>query len=76
MQIVTHGHARLVHAEPRKHAGYVDGLPIFTGPMFGWGSSDTGLLLAVLGLASLPVSAVVGYLSTWLKDRALVSEDL
>lgn len=49
------------------------GLPVFTGPLYGWSGSQNGLLLAVLGIASLPVSFIVGALSPRISDRALTA---
>ncbi|CAL5218517.1 g204 [Coccomyxa viridis] len=51
--------------------GYVDGLPVFTGPIYGWKGSQNGVLLGVLGIASLPVSFLVGYISPHVSDRSL-----
>lgn len=47
------------------------GLPVFTGPIYGWKGSQNGVLLGVLGIASLPVSFLVGYLSPHVTDRSL-----
>ena len=47
------------------------GLPVFTGPIYGWKGSQNGVLLGVLGIASLPVSFLVGYISPHVSDRAL-----
>ncbi|KAK9915918.1 hypothetical protein WJX75_005971 [Coccomyxa subellipsoidea] len=56
--------------------GYVDGLPIFTGLIYGWSGSETGLLLAVLGIASIPLSFLVGYMSPHISDRSLTAAAL
>lgn len=47
------------------------GLPVFTGPIYGWKGSQNGVLLGVLGIASLPVSFIVGYISPHVSDRSL-----
>ncbi len=47
------------------------GLPVFTGPIYGWKGSQNGVLLGVLGIASLPVSFIVGYISPHASDRSL-----
>ena len=47
------------------------GLPVFTGPLYGWSGSQNGLLLAILGIASLPVSFVVGCMAPHISDRSL-----
>ncbi len=47
------------------------GLPVFTGPIYGWKGSQNGVLLGVLGIASLPVSFLVGYISPHVSDRSL-----
>lgn len=47
------------------------GLPVFTGPVYGWKGSQNGVLLGVLGIASLPVSFFVGYISPHVSDRSL-----
>lgn len=47
------------------------GLPVFTGPLYGWAGSENGLLMAVLGFASLPLSFLVGVVSPHISDRAL-----
>ena len=49
------------------------GLPVFTGPLYGWSGSENGLLLAVLGFASLPLSFLVGALSPRVSDRVLTA---
>lgn len=52
------------------------GLSIFTGPLYGWSGSENGLLLAVLGIASIPLSFMVGVLSPHVSDRALTASAL
>lgn len=47
------------------------GLPVFTGPIYGWKGSQNGVLLGVLGIASIPVSFIVGYTSPHVSDRSL-----
>jgi hypothetical protein len=47
------------------------GLPVFTGPVYGWKGSQNGVLLGVLGITSLPVSFFVGYISPHVSDRSL-----
>ena len=47
------------------------GLPVFTGPVYGWKGSQNGVLLGVLGIASLPVSFFVGYISPHVSDCSL-----
>jgi cyanate permease len=42
----------------------------------GWDASDVGSLIAVLGLASIPVSFAVGAASARLSDRALTAAAL
>ena len=49
------------------------GLPVFTGPLYGWSGSENGLLMAVLGFASLPLSFLVGAFSARVSDRALTA---
>ncbi len=44
---------------------------MFTGPIYGWKGSQNGVLLGVLGIASLPVSFLVGYISPHVSDRSL-----
>ena len=44
---------------------------MFTGPVYGWKGSQNGVLLGVLGIASLPVSFFVGYISPHVSDRSL-----
>ena len=49
----------------------VAGLPVFTGPIYGWKGSQNGVLLGVLGIASIPISFLVGYISPHVSDRLL-----
>ncbi|BDA44398.1 SPX domain-containing membrane protein At4g11810 [Coccomyxa sp. Obi] len=56
--------------------GYVDGLSIFTGPLYGWSGSQNGLLMAVLGIASIPLSFLVGWMSPHISDRSLTAAAL
>jgi hypothetical protein len=46
---------------------------VFTGPIYGWSGSENGLLMAVLGFASLPLSFLVGLASPHVSDRALTA---
>ena len=47
-----------------------------TRPCAGWDASDVGSLIAVLGLASIPVSFAVGAASARVSDRALTAAAL
>lgn len=47
-----------------------------TGLCAGWDASDVGSLIAVLGLASIPVSFAVGAASARVSDRALTAAAL
>ena len=44
---------------------------MFTGPIYGWKGSQNGVLLGVLGIASIPISFLVGYISPHVSDRLL-----
>ena len=46
-------------------------MPVFTGPIYGWRGSQNGVLLGVLGIASIPISFLVGYISPHVSDRLL-----
>lgn len=52
------------------------GSPPVTRPCAGWDASDVGSLIAVLGLASIPVSFAVGAASARVSDRALTAAAL
>ncbi len=56
--------------------GACAGLSIFTGPLYGWSGSQNGLLLAVLGIASIPLSFLVGCMSPHISDRSLTAAAL
>lgn len=50
---------------------YLDSLPVFTGRLYGWTSSEAGLMLAVFGLTVIPVNTIVGQISDRVSDRGL-----
>ena len=50
---------------------YLDSLPLFSGKLYGWTSSQAGLMLAVFGLTVIPVNTVVGQISDHVSDRGL-----
>lgn len=50
---------------------YLDSLPLFSGKLYGWTSSQAGLMLAVFGLTVIPVNTLVGQLSDRVSDRGL-----
>ncbi|KAL3144746.1 hypothetical protein ABBQ38_001867 [Trebouxia sp. C0009 RCD-2024] len=50
---------------------YLDSLPLFSGRLYGWTSSQAGLMLAVFGLTVIPVNTAVGQISDRVSDRGL-----
>ena len=50
---------------------YLDSLPLFSGKLYGWTSSQAGLMLAVFGLTVIPVNTLVGQISDHVSDRGL-----
>lgn len=50
---------------------YLDSLPLFSGKLYGWSSSQAGLMLAVFGLTVIPVNTAVGQISDHVSDRGL-----
>lgn len=74
--MIYHGHAVCGSLISHSRSLLCAGLPIFTGPIYGWSGSETGLLLAVLGIASIPLSFLVGYMSPHISDRSLTAAAL
>ncbi len=50
---------------------YLDSLPLFSGKLYSWSSSQAGLMLAVFGLTVIPVNTAVGQISDHVSDRGL-----
>lgn len=50
---------------------YLDSLPVFTGKLYGWSSSEAGMMLAVFGISVIPVNTLVGQISDRVSDRGL-----
>ena len=74
--VIYYGHAVCGSLISHSRSLLCAGLPIFTGPIYGWSGSEPGLLLAVLGIASIPLSFLVGYMSPHISDRSLTAAAL
>jgi hypothetical protein len=51
---------------------YIDGVPLFTYPLFQWTATRTSLFLGCIGVLGVPCNVAVGAISSRVSDRTLV----